>query len=231
MKKSAFQKKCVETVQRLVELKGGNSLETVEKMRGCVEGYGKALEAVENLAEILKLISESESKVAIKVDAGFARGLEYYTGAIFEVTVPELDISLAGGGRYDKLIELFGGEPTPAVGIAHGLDRIMLAMQKQGTKMDVAEAKRVVVIPTREELKTEALKIANKLRGAGIPVEVEVMGRKISKALEDADRRKMDYAIIIGEKELREGAVVLRDLSKREQNNVKIEELAEKIKS
>lgn len=224
-------KKCVETVQRLVELKGGNSLETVEKMRGCVEGYGKALEAVENLAEILKLISESESKVAIKVDAGFARGLEYYTGAIFEVTVPELDISLAGGGRYDKLIELFGGEPTPAVGIAHGLDRIMLAMQKQGTKMDVAEAKRVVVIPTREELKTEALKIANKLRGAGIPVEVEVMGRKISKALEDADRRKMDYAIIIGEKELREGAVVLRDLSKREQNNVKIEELAEKIKS
>ncbi|MEM3577148.1 MAG: histidine--tRNA ligase [Candidatus Bathyarchaeia archaeon] len=224
-------RKCVETVQRLVELKGSNAFEMVGKMQECIKGYDKALEAVENLKEILKLVMESESKIAITIDAGFARGLEYYTGAIFEVNVPELDIALAGGGRYDRLIELFGGEPTPAVGIAHGLDRMMLAMQKQNAKVDAAEAKKVIVIPTKEGLKAEALKIANKLRGAAIPVEVEVMGRKISKALEDADRRKMDYAIIVGERELKEGAVVLRNLAKREQNNVKIEELVEKIKS
>ncbi|MEM3596740.1 MAG: histidine--tRNA ligase [Candidatus Bathyarchaeia archaeon] len=224
-------RKCVEIVQRLVKLKGSDTFEIVGKMQECVKGYDKALDAVENLKDILKLIAESESKIVITVDAGFARGLEYYTGAIFEVNVPELDIALAGGGRYDRLIELFGGEPTPAVGIAHGLDRIMLAMQKQNVKMESAEAKKVVVISTREELKTEALKIANKLRGTGMPVEVEVMGRKVSKALEDADRRKMDYAIIVGERELKDGAVVLRDLVKREQNNVKIEELVDKIKS
>jgi histidyl-tRNA synthetase len=223
-------KKCVETVQRLIELKGKDTLEIVDKMRECVGEYDKALEAVENLQEILRLIAESESKITITVDAGFARGLEYYTGAIFEVNVPELDIALAGGGRYDRLIELFGGEPTPAVGIAHGLDRIMLAMQKQDTKMDAAEAKKVVVIPAKEELKAEALKIANKLRGVGIPVEVEVMGRKMGKALEDADRRKMDYAIIVGERELKDGAVVLRDMTKREQSSVKIEELVERVK-
>jgi len=223
-------KKCVETVQRLIELKGKDTLEIVGKMRECVGEYDKALEAVENLQEILRLIAESESKITITVDAGFARGLEYYTGAIFEVNVPELDIALAGGGRYDRLIELFGGEPTPAVGIAHGLDRIMLAMQKQDTKMDAAEAKKVVVIPAKEELKAEALKIANKLRGVGIPVEVEVMGRKMGKALEDADRRKMDYAIIVGERELKDGAVVLRDMTKREQSSVKIEELVERVK-
>ena len=223
-------KKCVETVQRLIELKGKDTLEIVGKMRECVGEYDKALEAVENLQEILRLIAESESKITITVDAGFARGLEYYTGAIFEVNIPELDIALAGGGRYDRLIELFGGEPTPAVGIAHGLDRIMLAMQKQDTKMDAAEAKKVVVIPAKEELKAEALKIANKLRGVGIPVEVEVMGRKMGKALEDADRRKMDYAIIVGERELKDGAVVLRDMTKREQSSVKIEELVERVK-
>jgi histidyl-tRNA synthetase len=223
-------KKCVETVQRLIELKGKDTLEIVDKMRECVGEYDKALEAVENLQEILRLIAESESKITITVDAGFARGLEYYTGAIFEVNVPELDIALAGGGRYDRLIELFGGEPTPAVGIAHGLDRIMLAMQKQDTKMDAAEAKKVVVIPAKEELKAEALKIANKLRGVDIPVEVEVMGRKMGKALEDADRRKMDYAIIVGERELKDGAVVLRDMTKREQSSVKIEELVERVK-
>lgn len=223
-------KKCVEAVERLIELKGKDALEIVGKMRKCVSIYDKALEAVENLHEILKLIAESESKITITIDAGFARGLEYYTGAIFEVNVPELDMALAGGGRYDRLIELFGGEPTSAVGIAHGLDRIMLAMQKQDAKMDAAEAKKVVVIPAKEELKSEALKIANKLRGAGIPVEVEVMGRKMGKALEDADRRKMDYAVIVGDRELKEDAVVLRDMAKRGQSSVKIGELAERIK-
>jgi len=230
VKEIGVSKKCVENVQRLIELKGKDTLEIVGKMRECVGEYDKALEAVENLQEILKLIAEGESKITITVDAGFARGLEYYTGAIFEVNIPELDIALAGGGRYDRLIELFGGEPTPAVGIAHGLDRIMLAMQKQGTKMDAAEAKKVVVIPAKEELKADALKIANKLRGAGITVEVEVMGRKMGKALEDADRRKMDYAIIVGERELKDGAVVLRDMANRVQNSVKIEELVERVK-
>ena len=125
---------------------------------------------------------------------------------------------------------MFGGEPTPAVGIAHGIDRIMLAMQRQKTLLKTEEESRVVVIPTKEELKGEALKISRMLRDADVPVEVDVMGRKVTKALEDADRRKMNYAIIIGERELEEEAVVLRDLMKREQAVVKIEEIMEKIK-
>jgi histidyl-tRNA synthetase len=144
------------------------------------------------------------------------------------VYVPELDIALGGGGRYDRLIELFGGEPTPAVGIAHGIDRIMMAMQRQKT-LKVGEENRVMVIPVKSELKGEALKISRMLRDAGMPVEVEVMGRKVTKALEDADRRKIKYAIIVGERELKEGAVVIRNLTKREQKTVEIERIAEAI--
>lgn len=222
--------KCLATLKKLVEIKGSEVSQVLRKMKRQVESYGRAVDAVENLREILKLASETGEKIDMVVEAGFARGLEYYTGMIFEVYVPEMDIALGGGGRYDRLIELFGGEPKPAVGVAHGIDRIMMAMQKQKTSLRIEEEKTVMVIPVKEELKQEALKISRMLRDVDIPVEVEVMGRKMSKALEDADRRKIDYAIIVGEKELKNGAVVIRNLKKREQKMVKIENIIETIK-
>ena len=164
-------------------------------------------------------------------DPSLARGFDYYTGPIFETVIEGQKVgSVAGGGRYDKLIEMFGGEPTPAVGVAHGIDRIMMAMQKQKTRLKTEKEKTVVVIPVNEGLKGEAFNITRMLRDADIPVEVEVMGRKVAKALEDADRRKMDYAVIVGERELKEGAVVIRNLKRREQKTVKIESLIEAIK-
>ncbi|MEM3770030.1 MAG: histidine--tRNA ligase [Candidatus Bathyarchaeia archaeon] len=223
--------KCLKTLQRLVDLRGSNIASILEEMGTLVKDYGKASEAVENLGEIIKLIMESEKELEIILDAGFARGLEYYTGMIFEVYAPELDIALAGGGRYDKLVELFGGEPTPAVGVAHGIDRIMLAMQEQKTILPAEEEKRVMVIPVSENLNNEALKISEMLRNEGIAVETEVIRRKVTKALEDANRRGMSHVIIVGEKELSVGAVVLRNMQKKEQSKVKIEELAKKIKS
>jgi len=220
---------CRKTLQTLVEPKSSGPLETAEKMRAHVEDYDEAAAAADSLLETLKLVTESGCN-NVTIDPGFGRGLEYYTGMIFEVYIPELDIAIGGGGRYDKLIEAFGGEPTPATGVAHGLDRIALAIKMQNTALRTGQRKKAVVIPVKEELKAEALKISQSLREAGIPAELEVMGRKMTKALEDADRRKMDYAIIVGEKELKEGSVVVRDLAKREQTTVKIEDLAEKIK-
>ena len=222
--------KCLVILKKLVEIKGSKVSQVLRKMERQVEGYRRAVDAVENLREILKLVSETGEKIDMVVEAGFARGLEYYTGMIFEVYVPEMDIALGGGGRYDRLIELFGGEPKPAVGVAHGIDRIMMVMQRQKTPLRIEEEKTVMVIPVKEELKQEAVKISRMLREADVPVEVEVMGRKMSKALEDADRRKIDYAIIVGEKELKNGTVVIRNLRKREQKTVKIENIIETIK-
>jgi len=222
--------KCLETLRKLVKAKGGKLSEVLDDMSRHVEGFRSAVNAVRNLEEILEFVSESGEKINMVVEAGFARGLEYYTGMVFEVYVPEFSIALGGGGRYDKLIEMFEGEPTPAVGVAHGLDRIMMAMQKQKTPLETEEEKTVVVIPVNEGLKGEALKISRMLRDVGIPVEVEVMGRKVAKALEDADRRKMDYAVIVGERELKEKSVVLRNLAKREQKTVKIEKIVGKIR-
>jgi histidyl-tRNA synthetase len=219
----------LQTLQSLINLRGGDFAKVLGEMREIVKGYVEAVKAVENLDEILSLVAEAKEGLNIMIDAGFARGLEYYTGMIFEVYVPELDIALAGGGRYDRLIELFGGEPTPAVGVAHGIDRIMLALQEQMVRINSKETQPVVIIPVSESLNVEALKIAEMLRAEDIPVELEVMGRKVSRALEDADRRGAGYVVIVGERELKEGAVVLRDMRKKEQTVVRISELAKTL--
>jgi histidyl-tRNA synthetase len=231
LEEADISEKGLETLRRLVDLKGNRVLDVVSKIKETIEGYEKALEAAENLKDILKLISESGRTIDITVDAGFARGLEYYTGMIFEIHIPDLNVALGGGGRYDRLIELFGGESAPAVGVAHGIDRIMLGMQEQKGIGGIEEEKTVMVIPIQETLKGEALKIALSLRDQDIRVELEVMGRKMGKALEDADRRKIDYAILVGERELEEGAVIIKKLKARKQETVKIEKIAEAIKN
>ena len=222
--------KCRNVIHGLIELNGTSPFDTVQKMQKQVQDYEKATASVENLAAILKLVVESECEIQA-VDPAFARGLEYYTGMIFELYVPQLEIALGGGGRYDRLIEAFGGEPTPAVGMAAGLDRIALAMQVQEIQLKTPQQKRVAVISIKDEQKGEALKIAQMLRHSGIWVEFEVMGRKMTKALEDADKRRVHYAVIIGERELKESKVVVKDLAKRTQTQVEIARLAEKIKS
>ena len=214
----------------LLEIRSNDWLDAVEQIQTYVATYDKAKAAAENLAEVLKLVVESANP-PITVEPAFARGLEYYTGIIFEINIPQLEIALGGGGRYDRLIEAFGGEPTAAVGCAHGIDRVAIALQTQKAALTTKAEKKVAVIPITEALKSQALNISQNLRAAGIAVEFEVMGRKMAKALEDADKRKVDFAVIVGERELKEGTVVLKDLVNRQQSTVPIEKLVEKIKS
>ncbi len=231
IKGAGASEECLETLTRLVEIKGEKTFEILKRMEEQVKAYEKAAKAVENLRKIIELVLDTEEKIDIRIEAGFARGLEYYTGIIFEVYVPEMEIALTGGGRYDKLIELFGGEPTPAVGVAHGLDRIMLAMEEQKTALKTKEQIMVAVIPIEEHLKGEALKISEMLREADVAARVEVMGRKLANALQDADKRKTDYAVILGERELKDGSVVVRDFKRRSQKTVRIHDVVDEIRT
>jgi histidyl-tRNA synthetase len=217
-------------LENLIAIKGKEWQDTVIQIKSYVADYPRAKAAAENLEEILKLITQS-TNITVNVEAAFARGLEYYTGMIFEIYIPELEIALGGGGRYDHLIEAFGGQPTPAVGCAAGIDRVAIALHEQKAVISEKGTKRVVVTAITENQKGDALKIAQELRAEGIAVEFEVMGRKMTKALEAADKRKVDFAVIVGERELKEGTVVLKDLAGRTQCTVAISELAAKIKS
>ncbi|RLI20520.1 ATP phosphoribosyltransferase regulatory subunit [Candidatus Bathyarchaeota archaeon] len=217
--------KCLEILKNLIKIKGREIAKTINEIKKNVKDYEEASAAVENLEEILNLTFESGIRFEVSIEPAFARGLEYYTGMIFEVFVPELEIALGGGGRYDKLIELFGGEPSPAVGVAHGIDRITLAMEKQEIKPKLPKEPLIFIIPVGEDLRAKALEIASQLRIKGVDVEVEVMGRSLTRALQDADRRGATHAVIVAPKELKEGKIILRNMQLRTQKSMDIQSL------
>jgi histidyl-tRNA synthetase len=115
------------------------------------------------------------------------------------------------------------------VGVAPGIDRIALAMKRQKVTVKESKQKHVVIIPIRKEMMAKTFEIAAALREAGITCEIELMGRKVSNALADADRRDIRLAVLVGPEEEKQGAATLRYMKKREQKTVKLAELVEEI--
>ena len=177
-----------------------NSFEEVK------EAVGET-EAVKGLGKLLELCRKNSLKEAV-FDLGLARGLEYYTGSVFEIALDK-GPSVGGGGRYDKLIEAYGGQPTPAVGISFGVDRLLDALEKSlliGVNTDI------FITPLSEEAAFKAFEIAGKLRSAGISVEVDLMERNLKKNLEYASRKGVPFIIVLGENELKAGKFKLKDM-------------------
>jgi histidyl-tRNA synthetase len=224
-KEMGVSTKGIDTLQEILETKGKDASKVLTTVKGKLQEYPSAMAAAENLHQILKLTETSGIKFSQSIETGFARGLEYYTGMIFEVLVPEMTIALGGGGRYDKLVELFGGEPTPAIGVAHGLDRIALAIDKQNIMLQ-SPKETTVIIPIGHEVIPHALRMALHLREKEVAVEVEVMGRTVTRALQDANRRKITYALILGPQELKDGKTVLRNLKTHKQQLIGIKDVA-----
>ncbi len=231
-KKLDVPNQCIQTLKTMFETRGRDTPKTFKEIKQSVKDYKSATASAENLQQIVELTRKGGVHAEILIDAGFARGLEYYTGVIFESYVPELEgagLALEGGGRYDKLVELFGGEPTPAVGVAPGIDRIALAMKKQKATVKTEKQQQVIIIPIKKEMKTKAFEVAAALREANVTAEVEVMGRKVSTALSDADRRGFKYAVLVGPEEEKQGKAILRNMRKREQKAVEIKKLVKEI--
>lgn len=217
-----------EVLKEIFETKGKDASKVLKPLEKKLRDYPKSVDSIENLQQILTLCEETGEDFKISIETGFARGLEYYTGLIFEPLVPDMGISLGGGGRYNKLVELFGGEPTPAVGVAHGLDRIALARDKQNVNLK-STAGTVAIIPIGDESIPRAMVLASELRENGVSTELEIMGRKVSTSLQHASKRKAKYAIIIGPRELEDGKAMVRNMAKHQEERVKIEDVFETI--
>jgi len=216
MDEIGIESKVREILLTLVELRG--SSEVIEDVKRIVPDFD--FTHIERVCEILDNLN-----VEYKLDFGIARGLDYYTGIVFEAYAKEglgAQNQICGGGSY-RLAHLFGGDDVPATGFALGFDRIVEICNVNGEK------RKVVIVTNVKGLEIEAFKIAETLRSKGITAIVDVMERNLKKQMSYANDINADIAIIIGEKELKEGKVGLKDLKSGEQISVKIEELADII--
>ena len=163
--------------------------------------------------------------------------MSYYTGAIFEINVPDLAGSLGGGGRYDGLIGMFGKEQIPACGFSLGLERILVVMEERGMfdKL-IAEGKLkddsadVLVTVWNEDSIGESLKLANELRSAGLRVLVYPEADKLGKQFKYAGQINVPFVCVLGDDELKENKVTLKNMQTGAQETFSREEIAEKIK-
>jgi len=160
------------------------------------------------------------------------RGLDYYMRTTFEIIAPGLGSqnAVCGGGRYDGLVELLGGHPTKGIGFAIGEDRLMLSLEAAG-KLDIEPAVDAIIVWMGASTQATAIKVAQRLRGAGIKVELPPEEFKFKKALGLADKLGARYAILIGENEIAAGQFTLKRLADAVQTSVTEVELLEALKA
>jgi histidyl-tRNA synthetase len=193
-----------------------------------IEFIGNETNSLKDLRTILNLSKNSW----LKIDASLARGLSYYTGAIVEINVPDLAGSLAGGGRYDGLIGMFGKEEIPACGLSIGLERIIFVMTERGMFPPELEQNSADVMVTiwNEASIAESLKLASELRKSGLRVLVYPEADKMGKQFKYAGQINVPYVCVLGDNELAENKVSLKNMVTGEQEVVAREEVAGKIK-
>ncbi len=185
----------------------------------------------EVLTEVGQIIQFS-GNAPITIDPSLARGLSYYTGAIMEVNVPDLAGSLAGGGRYDGLIGMFGKEQIPACGFSLGLERILVVMDERNMfPTEVAAISVGVMVTIRsEESISKSLSLANELRQHGLRVLVYPDADKHDKQMKYASQINVPYVCILGESEIAENTVTLKNMQSGEKwENIQVTEAAERI--
>jgi histidyl-tRNA synthetase len=232
MRELKIEKDCIDTIKRLQALKGTDTETVFAKGEEEVRLNNVATSALENLRKIVALVSEAGAKCPINVDLGFTRGLDYYTGMIFELNVPQIKVALGGGGRYDRLVSIFGGEPTPAVGCSPGIDRIVLAMEKMELFKTSTDTKDMfLVVPVTEAQSALSMEVASRLRQDNLQVRLEVLGRNVREALSYASQLGFAGAILLGPREAANCTATLRDLKSKTQIEVPSHEIVKEARN
>ena len=202
---------------------------TVKSIDGMKEALGPDSQAVQQLDSLLSLCEAYGIEDWIVFDASVVRGLAYYTGVVFEAFDRKGELrAIAGGGRYDKLLETFGGDPTPAAGFGFG-DAVIVELLKERNVLPSFEATGIdtVVFSMDPDFYSGALDVANKLRLTGQSVDVVLERKKTKWVFKHANRIGARFCAIIGSREFEDKEVSIKDMESGEQQNVKLHDLAD----
>lgn len=204
----------------LIGISGAPS-KCLSEVDALVKNLKRAADSVERFKRIIDLVDEAGLRFT--VDFSLARGLEYYTGMVFEIDYPGLgaEKQICGGGRYDQLIQEFGGQPTPALGFGYGLDRLVLAAMDSDLK-PVVPSNRLFLVPISPDVAGYALRVARMLHQV-VNLTFDLKIRGVREGLSYASKKGYRYAAIIGRSEKESGKVTIKDLQSGRQETLPLD--------
>lgn len=222
----------IETLKPIIALKGSNE-EKLNSLRSVLAVSETGLKGISEIETIfsylarLSILNTQYSILNVELDITLARGLNYYTGAIFEVKTNEVAMgSIGGGGRYDDLTGMFGLSNLTGVGISFGADRIYDVLEELNLFPESAtESTKVLISNFDAEAEKYALPVLQQIRNAGISAEIYPSSAKLKKQMAYADDKSIPYVILVGSDEMESGLLTLKNMKNGEQQKVSVEEI------
>ena len=230
LREKGIDERAIEALQPILSLEGANGAK-LARLREILADSPVGLAGVTETETILSYVETLGTELEIELDLSLARGLNYYTGAIFEVKARDFAIgSICGGGRYDDLTGIFGMPNTSGVGISFGADRIYDVMTGLDLSPDDTKGTtRALMLNFGGEEERVSLRLAKNLREAGIACEVYPESAKMKKQMEYANRRAVPWVVIVGSDELASGRATVKNMATGEQQAVAFDELINRI--
>ena len=209
----------------------GQGSDLLNRMKDTLKEIPAAREGISELEEIERCLGNMGVTTNISFDVSLARGLDYYTGPIFETVIEKPRIgSISGGGRYDGLIGMFSGKDIPATGTSLGLERIITIMEELKMLPVTSTLSEVLVAVFDRSLVGVSFQVAAKLRSAGINTEMYLTDDKLKKQFSYANNKGIPLVIIVGPDEQEQGIVGLKDMRKGAQLTVSLDDMTQKVK-
>lgn len=228
LKDLGVEEKDINTIIDFIEISGSNS-EKLEKLKNLgitQENYVQGVNELEQVVKYIRIYNVPEKN--FKVDLTIARGLDYYTGTVYETFLDDYKSlgSVCSGGRYENLAEFYTDRKLPGVGISIGLTRFFYQMKKENILKDIKNSiSKVLVIPMSENEIAYAFEVAESLRKAKINTDVFVEDKKLKAKFKYADKLGIPYVIVIGEEEAKTKALTLKNMETGEQETLSIEDI------
>ncbi|MBN1926178.1 MAG: histidine--tRNA ligase [Prolixibacteraceae bacterium] len=220
----------VEKLKPILELSGTN-IEKLNKIATVISSSETGLKGIEEVKTLFGYLNKLQLNLPVELDLTLARGLNYYTGAIFEVKASDVEIgSITGGGRYDDLTGIFGLPGVSGVGISFGADRIFDVMEQLNLFPEETSTTTTVFFVNFGEKETAyLLPIVNEIRKAGYSCELYPDAAKLKKQMAYANRKNIPYVVMAGENEMKSGTLTLKTMESGEQKEVSLSQLIERI--
>ena len=232
LRSKGLTEEAIERLQPIICLSGSNA-EKIESLKTILASSEIGLKGVEEMEFILERLTHTPLRSELALDLTLARGLNYYTGAIFEVKALDVQIgSITGGGRYDNLTGVFGMEGMSGVGFSFGADRIFDVLNQLDLyPADSLNTTQLLFVNFGLKEETYLLPLVSKVRAAGIRTELYPEFAKMKKQMSYADNKKIPFVAIVGETEMQEGKINLKNMLTGEQTLVTVEQLIEMLKA